>query len=158
MGILCPILHWMLSSVLIVVASRSQVSQPYRRMGIMHVSKMLWPERGLRLPRKALKTKKSFPGLADVLMDSTSGWQVVLPPNSQTFNCRGSWDLNMIIHATNDSNLLSRGWRSEMLSDSFWKCFVAKLERFLLVWLHDKSAIFTPQKMHMRMNRGAKRN
>ena len=36
-----------------VVASKSQVSQPYRRMGTIHVSKMLWPERGIRLPWKA---------------------------------------------------------------------------------------------------------
>ena len=31
---------------------------------------------------------------------------------------------------------------SKVLSDFLWKCFVAKLERFLLVWLYDKSAIF----------------
>ena len=39
-----------------------------------------------------------------------------------------------------------------LLSDFFWKCFVAKLERFLLVRLHDKSAIFTLRKTRMRMN------
>ena len=50
--------------------------------------------------------------------------------------------LNVIIHATNDSNLPSGGWRSKILSDFLWKCFVAKLERFLLVRLRDKSAIF----------------
>ena len=46
------------------------------------------------------------------------------------------------IRATNDSNLLSGGWRSKILSDFLWKCFVVKLECFLLVRLHDKSAIF----------------
>ena len=52
--------------------------------------------------------------------------------------------LYVIIRATNDTNLLSGGWRSKLLSDFLWKCFVAKLERFLLVrlGLHDKSAIF----------------
>ena len=30
----------------------------------------------------------------------------------------------------------------EILSDFLWKCFVAKLERFLLVRLYDKLAIF----------------
>ena len=49
---------------------------------------------------------------------------------------------HVIIRTTNDTNLLSGGWRSKILSDFLWKCFVAKLERFLLVWLHDKSAIF----------------
>ena len=48
---------------------------------------------------------------------------------------------HVIIHATNDTNL-SIGWRLKLLSDFFWKCFVAKLECFLLVQLHDKSAIF----------------
>ena len=47
-----------------------------------------------------------------------------------------------IISATNDTNLLSGGWRSKILSDFLWKCFFAKLERFLFVRLHDKSAIF----------------
>ena len=46
------------------------------------------------------------------------------------------------IRATNDTNLLRGGWRSKILSDFLWKCFVAKLELFLLVRLHDKSAIF----------------
>ena len=50
--------------------------------------------------------------------------------------------LHVIICATNDTNLLSCGWRSKILSDFLWKCFVAKLERFMLAWLHDKSAIF----------------
>ena len=59
---------------------------------------------------------------------------------------------HVIICATNDTNLLSGGWRSKILSDFLWKCFVAKLERFLLVWLHDKSAIFTPWKTRMHMN------
>ena len=49
--------------------------------------------------------------------------------------------LHVIIHATNDSNLPSGGWRSKILSDFLWKCFVAKLEHFLLV-LRDESAIF----------------
>ena len=49
---------------------------------------------------------------------------------------------HVIICATNDTNLLSGGWRSKILSDFLWKCFVAKLERFLLVRLYDKSAIF----------------
>ena len=48
---------------------------------------------------------------------------------------------HVFIHATNDTNLLSGGWRSKVLSDFFWKCFVVKLEHFLLVRLHDKSAI-----------------
>ena len=48
----------------------------------------------------------------------------------------------MIIRATNDTNLLSGEWRLKILSDFLWKCFVAKLGRFLLVRLHDKSAIF----------------
>ena len=60
--------------------------------------------------------------------------------------------LNVIIRATNDSNLSSGGWRSKSLSDLLWKCFVAKLERFLLVRLCDKSAIFSPRKTYMRMN------
>ena len=47
-----------------------------------------------------------------------------------------------IISATNDTNLLSGGWRLKILSDFLWKCFFAKLERFLFVRLHDKSAIF----------------
>ena len=47
-----------------------------------------------------------------------------------------------IIRATNDTNLLSGGWRSKILSDFLWKCFIAKLELNLLVRLHDKSAIF----------------
>ena len=46
------------------------------------------------------------------------------------------------IRATNDSNLLSGGWMSKILSDFLWKCFVVKLECFLLVQLHVKSAIF----------------
>ena len=49
---------------------------------------------------------------------------------------------HMIIHATNDTNLLSGGWRSKILSDFLCKCFIAKLERFLLVLLYDKSVIF----------------
>ena len=40
----------------------------------------------------------------------------------------------------------------KILSDFLWKCFVAKLECFLLVRLRDESAIFTPQKTRMRMN------
>ena len=48
---------------------------------------------------------------------------------------------HVIICATNNTNL-SGGWRSNSLSDFLWKCFIAKLELFLLVWLHDKSAIF----------------
>ena len=43
--------------------------------------------------------------------------------------------LNALIRATNDSNFPSGRWRSKILSDFFWKCFVAKLERFLLVRL-----------------------
>jgi len=43
---------------------------------------------------------------------------------------------HVIIRATNDTNLLSSGWRSKILSDFLWKCFVVKLERFLLVQLH----------------------
>ena len=54
--------------------------------------------------------------------------------------------------ATNDTNLLSGGWRSKVLSNFLWKCFVAKLERYLLVRLYDKSAIFIPRKTRMRMN------
>ena len=50
--------------------------------------------------------------------------------------------LYVIIRATNNTNLLSGGWRLKILSDFLWKCFVAKLERFLLVRLHDKLAIF----------------
>jgi len=38
------------------------------------------------------------------------------------------------------------------LSDFLWKCFVAKLESFLLVRLHDKSVNFTPWKTRIRMN------
>ena len=58
-----------------------------------------------------------------------------------------------IIRATNDTNLLSGGWRLKILSDFLWKCFVAKLEYFLLVRLHDKSAIFfTSRKTRMRIN------
>jgi len=58
--------------------------------------------------------------------------------------------LNVIIHATNDSNLPSGGWRSKILSDFLWKCFVAKLERFLLVRLRDKSAtFFSTENTHM---------
>ena len=49
---------------------------------------------------------------------------------------------HVIIRATNDTNLLSGGWRSKTLSDFLWKCFIVKLERFLLVRLHDKSAIY----------------
>ena len=49
---------------------------------------------------------------------------------------------HVIIRATNDTNLLSGGWRLKSVSDFLWKCFVAKLERFLLVRLHDKLAIF----------------
>ena len=49
---------------------------------------------------------------------------------------------HVIIHATNDTNLLSGGWRSKILSDFLWKCFIAKLERFLLVRIYDKAAIF----------------
>ena len=46
---------------------------------------------------------------------------------------------HVIICATKDTNLLSGGW---ILSDFLWKFFVAKPERFLLVRLHNKSAIF----------------
>ena len=61
--------------------------------------------------------------------------------------------LNVIIRATNDSNLPSGRWRSKILSDFFfWKCFVAKLEHFLYVRLRDESAIFTPRKTSMHMN------
>ena len=57
--------------------------------------------------------------------------------------------LHVIIHATNNSNLPSGGWRSKILSDFLWKCFVAKLERFLLVRLCDESAIFySTENMH----------
>ena len=49
---------------------------------------------------------------------------------------------HLIIRATNDTNLLSGRWRSKNLNDFLWKCFIAKLERFLLIWLHDKSVIF----------------
>ena len=49
---------------------------------------------------------------------------------------------HVIIRSTNDTNLLSGGWRSKILTNFLWKCFVAKVEHFLLVWLHDKSAIF----------------
>ena len=49
---------------------------------------------------------------------------------------------NMIIRAANGTNPLSGGWRSKILSDLLWKSFVAKLERFLLVRLHNKSAVF----------------
>ena len=48
---------------------------------------------------------------------------------------------HVIIRATNDTNLLIGWWMSKILSDFLWKCFVAKLERFLLVRLY-KSAIF----------------
>ena len=41
--------------------------------------------------------------------------------------------LHVFIRATNDTNLLGGGWRSKILSDFVWKCFVAKLERFLFV-------------------------
>ena len=58
----------------------------------------------------------------------------------------------VFIRATNDITLLGGGWRSKILNDFLWKCFVAKLERFLLVRLHDKSAIFTLRKTRMRMN------
>ena len=66
--ILCPISLWKLSSILIVVASRSQVSQPYR--GTMHVSKMLRPERELRLPWKASMLSKATKVFLALLMFS----------------------------------------------------------------------------------------
>ena len=40
----------------------------------------------------------------------------------------------------------------KILSDFLWKCFIVKLECFLLVQLHDKLRFFTPQKTRMRMN------
>ena len=49
---------------------------------------------------------------------------------------------HVIICATNNTNLLSGGWRPNSLSDFLWKCFIAKLKLFLLVRLHDKLAIF----------------
>ena len=49
---------------------------------------------------------------------------------------------HVTIHATQDTNLISSEWKSKILSDFLWKCFIAKLECFLLVWVHDKSAIF----------------
>ena len=49
---------------------------------------------------------------------------------------------HMIISATNDTNLLSGGLRLKILSGFLLKCFVTKLERFLLVRLHDKLTIF----------------
>ena len=56
--------------------------------------------------------------------------------------CYSTSHFNVIIRTTNNSNLPSSGWRSKILSDFLWKCFVAKLGRFLLVRLHDKSGIF----------------
>ena len=50
--------------------------------------------------------------------------------------------LHVIIRATSDSNVPSGGWRSKILNDFLWKCFVANLERFLLVRLRDELAIF----------------
>ena len=47
-----------------------------------------------------------------------------------------------VISATNDTNLHIGRWRSKLLRDLLWKWFVAKLECFLLVRLHVKSAIF----------------
>ena len=41
--------------------------------------------------------------------------------------------VSVIIRATNDTNLLAGGWKSKILSDFPWKCFVAKLKRFPLV-------------------------
>ena len=55
-----------------------------------------------------------------------------------------------IIRATNNTNLLSGGWRSKILSDFLWKCFVAKLERFLLV--RSVGHFFTSRKTRMHMN------
>ena len=57
--------------------------------------------------------------------------------------------LYVIIRATNNSNLPSGGWRLKILSDFLWKCFVAKLEHFLLVRLRDELAIFySTENMH----------
>ena len=88
--ILRPISNWKPSSTLMVVASRSQVSQPYRGMGIIYAWRMLQSER-VKASMKATdvtKSKEEFPGLTDILMDSMRGWQVVLPPDFQTFNSR----------------------------------------------------------------------
>ena len=49
---------------------------------------------------------------------------------------------HMIVRATNDNNLLSSGLKLKIQSDFLGKCFVAKLEHFLLLRQHDKSTIF----------------
>ena len=67
--ILHPISHWK-RSILMVVAFRSQVSQLYRRMGTIHVSKMLQLERGLRLPWKAPVLPKVVKGFLALLIFS----------------------------------------------------------------------------------------
>ena len=59
--------------------------------------------------------------------------------------------LNVIIRTTNDSNFPSGGWRLKILSDFLWKCFVAKLERFLLVRLRASRPFFTSRKTRMGM-------
>ena len=56
-----------------------------------------------------------------------------------------------IIRATNDTNL-SGGWRSKILSDFLWNCFVAKLERFLWYGYMISRPFFTPRKTRMCMN------
>ena len=58
-----------------VVASRSQVSQPYKRMGIIPASRMLQSER-VKASMKGTnvtKSKEGFPGLADIFMDTMRG-------------------------------------------------------------------------------------
>ena len=59
---------------------------------------------------------------------------------------------HVLMHATNNTNLLSGGWRSKSLSDFLWKCFVAKLEVSCLYGYMISRPFFTPQKARMRMN------
>ena len=40
---------------------------------------------------------------------------------------------HVFICATNDTNLLGGGWKSKILSNFLWKCFIAKLEHFPFV-------------------------
>ena len=59
---------------------------------------------------------------------------------------------HVIIRAINNTILLSGGWRSKLLSDFLWKCFIAKLERSCWYSYMVSLPFFIPQKMCMHMN------
>ena len=98
----------------------------YKVFAIWNVLKAIWVlfiPSGIINPRRACAARVTVLGLCVCLLVNISHLTGLFVPQT------------ILTFLTVDEG-------SKRLSDFLWKCFIAKLEHFLFVRLHDKSAVF----------------